>query len=87
MGAFHILTDVIFLRSDIYQLKPAMRKKVFSYSKTGPVIAWLASENYSRTFYLHTLSEEINCGRKNGEQKNVYWTHKKVVIWGIKEWE
>ena len=87
MGAFHILTDVIFLRSDIYQLKPAMRKKVFSYSKTGPVIAWLASENYSCTFYLHTLSDEIDCCRKNGEQKNVYWTHKKIIICGIKEWE
>ena len=29
MGAFHILTDVIFEGSDIYQLKLAMRKKVF----------------------------------------------------------
>ena len=29
MGTFHILTCVIFLRSDIYQ-------NVFSYSKTGP---------------------------------------------------
>ena len=33
MGTFHILTDVIFVRSDIYQLKSI---EVFSYIKTGP---------------------------------------------------
>ena len=38
MGIFYILTAVIFARSDIYQLKSAMRKNVFSYSKTGS--AW-----------------------------------------------
>ena len=56
MGTFHILTDVTFVRSDIYQLKPM---KVLLYSKAGPAPAWLDSENYSRTFYLATLSEEI----------------------------
>ena len=44
MGTFHILADAIFLRSDIYQLKSAMRKNVFSYSKTGPAPVWLDSE-------------------------------------------
>ena len=56
MGTFHILTDVIFVRSDIYQLKSI---EVFSYIKTGPAPVWLNSENYSKTFYLATLSEEI----------------------------
>ena len=32
MSTFHILTDVIFLRSGIYQLKSI---KVLSYSKIG----------------------------------------------------
>ena len=36
MGTFHILADVIFLRSDVYQLKSAMRENVLLYSKTGP---------------------------------------------------
>ena len=77
MASFHILTDVIFVRSDIYQLKSAMHKKLFSYSKSGPAPVWLDSENYSSTFYLVILSEKIDCGRKNGEQKNAYWTPKK----------
>ena len=65
MGAFHILTDVIFVRSDIYRLKSAMRKNVFSCSKTGAASVSLDSENYSSIFYLVTL-------RKYGEQKNAY---------------
>ena len=56
MGTFQILTDIIFVWSDIYQLKSI---KVFSYSKTVPASIWLDSENYSRTFYLATSSEEI----------------------------
>ena len=31
----NILTKVIFVQSNIYRLKSAMRKKAFSYSKTG----------------------------------------------------
>ena len=64
MGTFHILADVIFLRSDIYQLKSAMRKNVFSYGKTGTAPVWLDSENYSSTFYLVILGEEIAFGRR-----------------------
>ena len=45
--------------------------------KTGPASVWLNSENYGSTFCLVTLSEEIDCGRKNGEQKNAYWTPNK----------
>ena len=56
MSTFHILTDVIFVQSDIYQLKSAMHKNVFSNSETGPAPVWLDSENYSSTFYLVTLS-------------------------------
>ena len=41
-----------------------MCKTVFSYSKTGPAPVWLDSENYNSTFYLVTLGEEIDCGRK-----------------------
>ena len=74
---FHILTDVIFTRSDIYQLKLAKHKKMFSCSKTGPAPVWLDSENYSCTLYLVTLSGKTNCGRKNKEQKNAYRTPKK----------
>ena len=51
MGIFLILIDVIFVRSDIFQLKSAMRKNVFSYSKTCPASIWLDSENYSSTFH------------------------------------
>ena len=56
MGTFHILTDVTFVRSYIYQLKPM---KVLLYSKADPAPVWVESENYSRTLYLATLSEEI----------------------------
>ena len=77
MDTFHILIDVIFVQSDIYQLKLAMRKNVLLCSKTGPDPVWLDSENYSSTFYLVTLSEEIDFGRKYGEQKNAYWSPKK----------
>ena len=77
MGTFHVLTDVIFVRSDIYQLKSAMRRNVFSYSKTGPTPVWRDSKNYSSTFYLVTLSEETDFGRKYGEQENAYWSPRK----------
>ena len=70
MGTFHILTDVIFVRGDNYQLKAVMRKNVFSYSKTVPAPVWLNIKNYSSTFYLVTISKEIDCGRKCEEQKN-----------------
>ena len=75
MGTFHILTDVIFEGSDIYQLKLAMRKKVFSCSKSDPAPVWLDSENY-KTFYLATLttlSEEITVSqifKKNNVKTN-----------------
>ena len=54
-----------------------MHKNVFSYSKTGCAPLWLGSENYSSIFYLVTISEEIDCGAKYGEQKNAYWTPQK----------
>ena len=76
MGTFHILNDVIFVRSYIYQLKSLMCKNVFLYSKTGPSPVWLESKNYSSTFNLVALSEEIDCSRKYEEQKNAYWTPK-----------
>ena len=75
-GYFSYLNDVIFVQSDIYQLKSAMRKNVFLYSKTGPAPVWLDSKNYSSTFHLVTLSEESDCGRKYEEQKNACWTPK-----------
>ena len=77
MGTFYILADIIFLQIDIYQLKSVMSKNVFSYSKTGPVPVWLDSGNYSSIFYLVTLVEEIDSGRKYGEQKNAYWSSEK----------
>ena len=55
MGTFHILTDVIFMESDIYQLKSAMRKNVFSYNKTSTAPVWLDRKNYSSSFYLVIL--------------------------------
>ena len=78
MGTFHILTDIIFVRSDFYQLKSAKRKKAFSYNKTSSPAVWLDSENYSSTFYLVTLSEETVCGRNNDEQNNAYGASKKT---------
>ena len=133
MGSFHILTDVIFVWSDNYQLKLAMCKKFFlfilyihifylfifiyiyificlfiysfiylfiyllflylfiyilffsfiywsSFSKTVAVPVLVGSKNYSSNFYLVTLSGKIECGRKNGEQTNVHWTLKKIII-------
>ena len=77
MVTFHILTDVIFERSAIYQLKSAMRENMFSHCKTVPAPVWLDSENYSSTFYLVILNEEIDCGRKYGKLKNAYWTPRK----------
>ena len=65
MGTFRILTDVNFVRSDIYQLKSAMHRNVFSYNKTGPAPVWGDSENYRTTFYLVTLSKVTeNMGNK-----------------------
>ena len=73
------------MRSYIYQLKLAKHNKIFSYTKTNPAPVWLDYENYGCTFYLVTLSEETDCGRKNGEQNNAYWTSKKNIIWGIRD--
>ena len=50
---------------------------MFSYSKTDLAPVWIDSKNYSSTFYLVTLSEEIDYVIKNGKQMNVYWTPKK----------
>ena len=58
MGTFRILTDVIFARSEIYQLKSTLRKNVFSYRKTDPVPVCLDSENQTCNFYFVTLSEK-----------------------------
>ena len=82
MGTFHILADVIFLRRYIYRLKSAMRKNMFSYSKTGPAPVWLDSENYSSTFCLVTLGKEIGFGRKYEEQECIL-IPKKITICGI----
>ena len=76
MGTFHILTDVIFVRSYIYQLKSAMRKNLFSCNETGTAPVWLDNKNFSSTFYLVNLSEEIDFRRKYGEPKNAYWSPK-----------
>ena len=86
MGTFHIWTDVIFVRSDVYQLKSAMHKGVFSYSKTAPASVWLDNENYSSTFYLITLNKEIDCGRKYGEQNNALFPQK-IIKCGVEECE
>ena len=64
--------SLIFVRSDIYQLKSAMRKNVFSYSKTGSASVSLDIKNYRSTFHFVTLSDKIDCGRKYEEQKNAY---------------
>ena len=64
----YLRADVIFLRRDIYEFKSAMRKYVFSYSKTVPVPVRLDSKNYTSTFYLVILGEDFD--RKYGEQKN-----------------
>ena len=68
--------SLIFVRSDIYQLKSAMHKNVFSYSKTGSASVSLDIKNYRSTFHFVTLSDKIDCGRKYEEQKNAYWTQK-----------
>ena len=72
------------MRSDIYQLKTAMRQNVFSYSKTGSAPVWPDIKNYSSTFHLVTLSDKIDCGRKYEEWK-MHIEPKKIVIIGIEE--
>ena len=42
MGAFHILTDVIFVWYAFSQLKSI---KVFSYIKNGPAPVWLVEHS------------------------------------------
>ena len=63
--------------NDIYQLKSAMHKNVFSYSKIGSAPLSLDVKSYRSTFHLVTLSDKIGCGRKYEEQENAYWTQKK----------
>ena len=60
--------------------------KCVSYSKTGPAPVWLDIENYNSAFYLVTLSEELDCGRKNGEQR-MYNEPPKIIIRRIEECE
>ena len=79
-GTFHVLNDVIFVRSDIYQLKSIMHKNVLSYIKTGTVPVWLVSENYSSTFYLVTLNGELDFGRKHWEQKNPNMLNRRIRV-------
>ena len=59
---------------------------MFSYSKTGPAHVWLDIENYSSTFYLVTLSEELDCGGKMGN-KRMHNKLPKIIIYGIEECE
>ena len=42
----------------------------------NPAPVWLDRENYNSALYLVTLSEENDCGWKNGEQKDACWTPK-----------
>ena len=43
---------------------------MFLCSKTDSAPVWLDSENYSRTFYLATLSKEIIVSEKNQGKTN-----------------
>ena len=72
MDAFDILSNLIFVRIEIYQLKSVMREIVFQYSKAAPAPLRLDSEIYSSAFYLITLIAEIDCSRKYGEQNNTF---------------
>ena len=74
------------MRSDIYQLKSAMRQNVFSYSKTESAPVSLDIKNYSSIFRLVTLSDKIDCG-KNMRSKTIYVKPQKAVIIGIEECE
>ena len=75
------------MRSDICQLKSVMCKNVFSCSKTGTAPDWLDSKDYSGTFYLVTLSEEIDFGRKYLGTKECILIPQKIIICGIEEFE
>ena len=87
MGYFHIQTNEIFMRSDIYQLKSAMRKNVFSYSRTSPAPVYLDSQNYNSTVYLVSLSQEIDFGRKYWGTKECILIPKNIITCGIEECE
>ena len=50
-----------------------MRKSEQTF-KSGTAPVWLDSKNYNSTFYLVTLSEETDFGKKYGEQKSAYWS-------------
>ena len=43
---------------------------MFLYSKTDSAPVWLDSKNYSRAFYLATLSKEIIVSEKNQGKTN-----------------
>lgn len=45
------------------------------------------SENYSNTFYLVTLNEEIDCGRKDRGKKECKFNNQYRIICGIEECE
>ena len=78
---------LIFVRSDIYQLKSAMRKNVFSYSRTSPAPVYLDSQNYNSTVYLVSLSQEIDFGRKYWGTKECILIPKNIITCGIEECE
>ena len=86
MCTFHILRDVIFVRSDIYQLKSAVGKNVFSYCKTDPTPVSLDTENYSSTSYLVILNEELIVVEKIGN-KIMHSEPPENIICGIDECE
>ena len=69
MDTFHILTEVIFVFTKLNQ---TCAKIYFHLVKLVLLLfeKFLKnSDDYSNTFYLVTLGEEIDCGRKECETK------------------
>ena len=75
-GSFLYLNQCSFRARWYLPIEISHAQKLFSCSQTGTAPAWPDSENFSSTFHLDTLREEIDFGRKYGEQKNAYWSPK-----------
>ena len=74
------------MRGDIYQLKSAMRKNVFSFHIVKQERSCLTRyQKIQQYLSFSYLNEEIDCDRKYEGQKNAYWTQ--IFFSGIEECE
>ena len=79
------------MRNNICQIESSMRKNLFFHIIKLVMLLFDSlktnSENYSNTFYLVTLNEEIDCGRKDRGKKECKFNNQYRIICGIEEYE